>query len=57
MSHVIRESTGRKNPRVLIIVNGGVAEYVADSEADVYMIDFDNEPNATVPDKFIDLLK
>ncbi len=42
--------------RVLIIVSGGVAEYAADDNVAICLIDFDNEPNKEVPACFTDLM-
>ena len=45
----------QKAPRVLVVVRGGVAYVCADDRADVFVIDYDNEPEAVVPEKYSDL--
>lgn len=45
-----------RNNRVLILVRGGVAEAFADESVQVFLLDYDNEPDRSIPDKFIDLL-
>lgn len=42
-------------PRVLIQVYGGVADYICDEGVDVELIDYDNEPDAEIPERFRDL--
>lgn len=43
-------------PRVLVIVRGGVAEVFADPNVAVYMLDYDNEPEGSVPFDCVDLV-
>ena len=45
-----------RNNRVLILIRGGVAEVFADDSSQVFLLDYDNEPDGSVPDRFIDLL-
>ncbi|MCR4280970.1 MAG: hypothetical protein NUV88_01410 [Candidatus Kaiserbacteria bacterium] len=45
-----------RNNRVLVLVRGGVAEIFSDDSSQVFMLDYDNEPNGSIPDRFIDLL-
>jgi hypothetical protein len=44
------------HPRVVIIVRGGVAEYLKDEGVDVCLVDYDNEPDGELPAKYQDLL-
>lgn len=52
---------GNVNPRVLITVKGGVADYIADRGIDVEIFDRDNfeagDSNLAVPSHFADLAK
>lgn len=52
---------GNVNPRVLITVKGGVADYIADRGVDVEIFDRDNfeagDSNLAVPSHFADLAK
>lgn len=41
--------------RVLITVKGGVADYVTDGDVSVALVDYDNEPDAEIPEGFEDL--
>lgn len=43
-------------PRVVIIVRGGVAEYLKDEGVDVILVDYDNQPDFELPTKYQDLL-
>lgn len=45
-----------RNNRVLVLVRGGVAEVFADESVQVFLLDYDNEPDRSIPNKFIDLL-
>jgi len=45
-----------RNNRVLVLVRGGVAEVFADDSSQIFMLDYDNEPDGSIPDRFIDLL-
>lgn len=45
-----------RNNRVLILVRGGVAEVFSDDSSQVFLLDYDNEPEGSIPDRFIDLL-
>lgn len=45
-----------KRPRVLIMVSGGVADYIVDGDVEVELVDFDNEPDAPTPRGFEDLM-
>ena len=38
--------------KVLIIVRGGVADYSADDGVLVELIDYDNDPDAEIPEDF-----
>ena len=51
------ETDEYKIPRVLVIVRGGVAEIIADETANVFVVDYDNEPEAVIPNKYNDLLR
>lgn len=44
-----------KPARVLIQVMGGVADYLADGDVDVELIDYDNDPDPPTPERFMDL--
>ncbi len=44
-----------ESARVLITVRGGVADYLTDGNVKVALIDYDNEPNAEIPEEFSDL--
>lgn len=50
------EQKPNRNNRVLILIRGGVAEVFADDSSQVFLLDYDNEPDGSVPDRFIDLL-
>ena len=58
----IKVMNGKKPPknvgepaRVLITVEGGIADYVTDGNVEVALIDYDNEPDAKIPEEFSDL--
>ena len=55
---LIDDITWEQEParRVLITVRGGVAEYAADRDVNVCLVDWDNEPNKEVPSDFADLM-
>lgn len=59
MKSLVRgEETGNfKTPRVLVLVRGGVAEICADKNVDVFVIDYDNKPEAEIPHKYSDLIQ
>lgn len=57
MSHVTQDICPNENPRVLILVRGGVAEFVADPGVDVFVVDYDNDPDAILPSNCNDLIK
>lgn len=42
--------------RVLIIVRGGVAYSFSDSNVNVLTVDYDNDPDASISEDFVDLL-
>ena len=53
----VRVITYSERPRVLITVRGGVADPATDeSDLDLCLVDYDNEPDATVPERFNRLL-
>lgn len=53
----VRVITYSERPRVLITVRGGVADPATDEpDLDLCLIDYDNEPDATVPERFHRLL-
>ena len=55
MTHwLTRDAVDR--PRVVIIVRGGVAEYFKDEGVDVCLVDYDNQPDFQLPEKYQDLL-
>ena len=37
-------------PQVLIEVRGGVAYYETHGDVDVFLVDYDNEPDAEIPE-------
>ena len=41
--------------RVLITVRGGVTDFVTDGNVEVALVDYDNEPDAKIPEGFSDL--
>lgn len=51
----IEQRLNQNNNRVLVLVRGGVAEVFADDSVQVFLLDYDNEPDKSIPDKFIDL--
>lgn len=57
----VGDPIGNVNPRVLITVKGGVADYIADRGVDVEIFDRDNfeagDSNLAVPSHFADLAK
>jgi hypothetical protein len=42
--------------RVLVLVRGGVAEVFADASVQVFLLDYDNEPDKSIPDGYVHLL-
>lgn len=48
---------GKIKPRVLIEVCGGCADYEASDDVEVLLIDYDNDPAASVPEDWQDLVK
>lgn len=50
------EQRPKRINRVLVLVRGGVAEVFADDLAQVFLVDYDNEPDKSIPDRFVDLL-
>ena len=51
----IEQRLNQNNNRVLVLVRGGVAEVFADNAVQVFLLDYDNEPDRSIPDGFIDL--
>ena len=47
--------TVKNTARVLIQVMGGVADYLADGDVDIELIDYDNDQDAPTPERFMDL--
>lgn len=53
----VRVITYSERPRVLITVRGGVADPATDElDLDLCLVDYDNDPDATVPERFGHLL-
>ncbi len=52
---VIGQIVFNQPARVLITIRGGAADYVTDGHVSVAMIDYDNEPDAMIPEEFRDL--
>ena len=48
----IRDANPDLFPRVLVEVRGGVAYVTADGGVHFVVVDYDNEPDAIVPEKF-----
>jgi hypothetical protein len=50
----IEDVNGPDNPaKVLVEVRGGCVEYSSSGNVDVHVIDYDNEPDAEIPEEFM----
>lgn len=55
MDHVATTQTDKQR-RALVIVRGGVAEVLADDSVDIFLLDYDNDPEGRIPVRFLDLV-
>ena len=44
--------TDAEKPKVYIQINGGICYWNSEGDVDVHVIDFDNTPDASIPDAF-----